>query len=221
MSSGPAVLVVAKAPVPGRVKTRLARAVGTECAARLAAAALLDTMSACVAAFGTARCHLALHGDLGASVAADELIRSARGWTVHAQLGTTFAARLVDAHHRVAAMAGGPVLQVGMDTPQLRAEHLLDAARHLTHPDAAVLGPAEDGGWWLLGVGGTHLLAHLEGVAMSTRHTGSQTRRALIRAGAHVGDTVRLRDVDEAEDAQVVAAAAPRTRFAAAWAARP
>ena len=56
----------------------------------------------------------------------------------------------------------------------------------LTGPDDAVLGPADDGGWWLLGVGGPHLLAHLAEVPMSTDETCARTREALRRAGAHV-----------------------------------
>ncbi len=211
------VLVVAKAPVVGAVKTRLGRVVGMERSARLAAAALLDTLAVCAAAYGVARCHLALEGDLAEAELGDELHDATSDWTVHRQRGDDFATRLVNAHHDAAAASGAPVVQVGMDTPHLDPVTLAEVGARLTHRDAAVLGPAHDGGWWLLGVGGPHLLGHLPQVPMSTDRTGELTRAALVRAGATVSDVESLRDVDEAEDAESVAAAAPHTRFARTW----
>lgn len=211
------VLVVAKAPVPGLVKTRLGRVVGMERAAELAAAALLDTLAVCVAAYGVARCHLALEGDLASGARAVELYEAVQGWTVHPQRGRDLATRLLHAHRDAASVSGAPVVQVGMDTPHLEARVLDDVASRLTHPDAAVIGPATDGGWWLLGVGGTHLLEHLAQVPMSTARTGELTQVALVRAGAQATIVQTLRDVDDVADAELVAAAAPETRFAKAW----
>lgn len=210
-------LVVAKAPVSGKVKTRLGREVGMEYAALLAAAALIDTVAACAAAFGAERCHLALDGVLAHGQLAHELLAETAGWTVHPQRGDGFAERLVHAHQDAAAFSGAPVVQVGMDTPHLDVGALVEAASLLTGPDEAVLGPAYDGGWWLLGVGGPHLVAHLHEVPMSTHETGELTRQALLRAGARVRDIGMLRDVDEVFDAECVAVAAPGTRFARSW----
>jgi glycosyltransferase A (GT-A) superfamily protein (DUF2064 family) len=208
---------VAKSPVAGMAKTRLGREIGMGRAADLAAAALLDTVHACAAAFGVERCHLALDGVLAHGARADALLDATADWTVHPQRGDGFAERLVQAHVDASAFSGAPVVQVGMDTPHLHAAALVEAASRLTSPDAAVLGPAYDGGWWLLGVGGPHLLAHLPEVPMSTARTGELTRRALVRAGARVSDIVTLRDVDEVADAESVAAVAPGTRFARSW----
>jgi glycosyltransferase A (GT-A) superfamily protein (DUF2064 family) len=213
-------LVVAKAPVPGEAKTRLGRVVGPELAADLAAAAWLDTIEACVSAFGVDRCHLALTGDLARAARTDELAAAIAGWTVHEQRGDDFAERLRHAHEDAAAAAGAPVVQVGMDTPQVEPRHLREVEALLAGADDAVLGPAEDGGWWLLGVGGPHLLEHLSDVPMSTADTGRLTQVALEKAGARVVPTVSLRDVDEPDDAEAVAALAPQTRFARAWRAR-
>jgi glycosyltransferase A (GT-A) superfamily protein (DUF2064 family) len=210
-------LVVAKAPVAGRVKTRLGQVVGMERAAGLAAAALLDTLSTCVEAYGVERCHLALDGDLKDAHHADELLEAVAGWSVHSQRGEGFAERLVHAHWTVAVASGAPVVQVGMDTPQLSVATLRSAAALLTARDQAVLGQAHDGGWWLMGLGGPHLLAHLGDVPMSTSETGELTRLALTRAGATVHETESLRDVDVLADAESVATAAPETRFARQW----
>ncbi len=210
-------LVVAKSPVAGKVKTRLGREIGMERAADLAAAALLDTVAACRAAFGPARCHLALDGVLAHGQRGEELLEATLDWTVHPQRGESFAERLLHAHEDSAAFSGAPVVQVGMDTPQLTVDHLVQAGSLLTSPSTAVLGPAEDGGWWLLGVGGPHLLRYLHEVPMSTSETGEQTREALVRAGAQVIDIVTMRDVDEVLDAEHVAASAPHTRFARSW----
>jgi uncharacterized protein len=212
----PVALVVAKAPVPGEAKTRLGKVVGPERAAELAAASLLDTLQACVEAVGVARCHLALAGDLATGARAEELTEATRGWTIHPQRGDGFAERLVRAHTD-AAVVGAPVVQIGMDTPQVEPGQLREAMTLLTTPDDAVLGPADDGGWWLLGVGGPHLLAHLAEVPMSTGQTCARTRVALARAGATTRDVGALRDIDEIADADAVAALAPSTRFAREW----
>ncbi len=210
-------LVVAKTPVSGTVKTRLGRVVGMERAAQLAAAALLDTMAVCAAAYGEGRCHLALEGDLAEAELSEDLLDAIARWTVHTQRGDDFAARLVNAHHDAAAASGAPVVQVGMDTPHLEEQTLTEVGSRLTHPDEAVIGPAVDGGWWLLGVGSPDLLSHLDRVPMSTHQTGDLTREALVRAGARVSTVETLRDVDEVTDAESVAAAAPGTRFARTW----
>jgi glycosyltransferase A (GT-A) superfamily protein (DUF2064 family) len=211
------VLVVAKSPIAGRVKTRLGRVVGMERSAQLAAAALLDTLAVCVAAYGIGRCHLALEGDLDEGVDADRLQEATRCWTIHRQRGDDFASRLVNAHEDVATASGAPVVQVGMDTPHLGQRTLQEAGALLTHRDAAVLGPAVDGGWWLLGVGGAHLVGELGQVPMSTTATGDLTRQALVRAGARVTEIETLRDVDEVGDAEAVAVAAPSSHFARAY----
>jgi glycosyltransferase A (GT-A) superfamily protein (DUF2064 family) len=209
-------LVVAKAPVAGRVKTRLGSDVGMERAARLAAAALVDTVRRCTDAFGAARCHLALAGRLEDTVDRAELETSLRGWTVHPQRGDGLAARLRHAHEDAAA-SGAPVVQVGMDTPQVRAEMLRDVAAGIADRRSAVLGPALDGGWWLLAVGSSELVAGLDEVPMSTAATAARTTAALRAAGARVRTTVPLRDVDTARDADLVASEAPHTRFAEVW----
>lgn len=189
-----------------------------ERAAQLAAAARLDTLSVCVLAYGVARCHVALEGDLADAELGAALLDATVAWTFHPQRGEGFAERLVNAHEDAAAASGAPVVQVGADTPHLDAHTLIEVGARLTHGDDAVLGPAYGGGWWLLGVGGPHLQRHLPGVFVSTGETGSLTRETLVRAAAPVTDVEMLRDVDELADAESVATSAPGTRFARAFA---
>ncbi len=213
------VLVMAKSPVAGRVKTRLGADIGHDAAARVASAALLDTLEAATAAAGAHGCHLALDGDLDDAVGADRLRAALTGWTVTPQRGEGFAERLVAAH----ADAGpGVVVQVGMDTPHVSADLLAAAAAPLraAHPAYdAVLGPADDGGWWVLARRDPSVAGVLADVEMSTARTGADTRDALVGAGWRVGTTVMLRDVDEVADADAVAALVPGSHFAEAWSA--
>jgi hypothetical protein len=210
------ILVVAKAPVPGLAKTRLGVHVGQQAAADLAAAALLDTLAAGAAAFGADRCHLALAGDLDDASRADEIRSALRSWRVFVQEGESLGARLAHAHGALAADAAGAVIQVGMDTPQLTPALLTEAADGL-RPGGGVIGPAEDGGWWLLGLSDPTAARVLSGVPMSTPHTGTHTRRSLVAAGVRLATCRTLRDVDTVADAARVAAEAPGTRFAETW----
>ena len=207
------VLVFAKAPVPGRVKTRLATTVGLDVAAELAAAALLDTVAAAEAAVGADRCLLALEGDLAASRRGDDLLRATAGWRTYPQRGDGLGERLAAAH----ADAGpGPVVQVGMDTPQVNAADLADLARRLDDAPA-VLAAAEDGGWWALGLSDPAGAAALADVPMSTSTTYNHTLRALEHAGLVVGKAPTAFDVDTAVEAAAVAEQWPGLRFSRRW----
>jgi rSAM/selenodomain-associated transferase 1 len=211
----PVVLVMAKAPVPGQVKTRLAATVGPAHAADLAAASLLDTIDVCEAAFRT--CHISLAGELGGATCGPLIAHRLAHWTVHPQAEGSLGDRLARAHHDTARSAEAPVVQIGMDTPQVSADHLLEVARALTGFDA-VLGPAVDGGWWVLGLRDPQHAQALADVPMSTPTTYRDTRAALERSGASVGRGGLLADVDTASDAEAVAALVGGSRFAAAWA---
>lgn len=213
----PSLLVLAKAPLPGRVKTRLGHEIGMPAAAKLAAAALADTLEACSATYGVNRCFLALDGSLADGTDGALLTGLLEGWQILPQRGRGLAERIVNAHADVGALVQGPVLQVGMDTPQLTPDLLKAAAAELETHDA-VLGPAEDGGWWVLGVRDTADVAAIADVPMSTPTTGKETRLALEVAGLRVGTTAVLRDVDTLADARAVAALMPDSRFARALA---
>jgi glycosyltransferase A (GT-A) superfamily protein (DUF2064 family) len=104
-----------------------------------------------------------------------------------------------------------------MDTPQLRAQDLHDTAAALADADA-VLGPAEDGGWWVLGLHAPSAANALRSVPMSEPTTYDDTRAALEGRGLRVASTTPMRDVDTRADADVVAGAHRDTEFARVWA---
>jgi rSAM/selenodomain-associated transferase 1 len=210
------VLVVAKAPVAGFAKTRLAPAVGARHAARLAAAALLDTVD-CVRAVPDVVPVCALTGDLEAAERSAELVTALSDYVVIPQRGADFADRLANAHADVAAhFPGAPVVQVGMDTPQLRPSLLTGALTQLAEVDA-VLGPAADGGWWALGLREPRDAHVLRSVPMSQADTGELTLFALRGLGLRVSHLPVMSDVDTVADAAGVAAQIPASRFAHAF----
>ena len=210
MSGGPraaaALLVIAKAPVAGRSKTRLCPPLSLEEAALLAEASLADTLHAVAAVEGHRRV-LALDGEPGDWLPPGLEVLPQRGEGLAARLGNAF------------ADVGQPALLVGMDTPQLTPDVLRASLHRLAGPGVeAVLGPARDGGYWSIGLADPDP-AVFAGVPMSTSQTCSAQRARLRELDRRVVDLPPLRDVDTYDDARAVAALAPRTRFAAALAA--
>jgi rSAM/selenodomain-associated transferase 1 len=212
-----ALVVLAKAPVPGAVKTRLCPPATPQQAAEIAAAALLDTLDA-VRAVPGGRVVVALAGRRRSAVRGAELAAALGGLTVLPQRGADLGQRIAGAHHDVAALLPGVAsLQIGMDTPQLDPAVLDDAAEQLRDDRVdALLGPAADGGWWALGLRDPRRAGLLRGIATSRDDTGERTAAALLGAGLRVRLLPELRDVDTADDALAVAADVPGSRFARA-----
>lgn len=210
-STAPALLVVAKAPVPGLAKTRVAAHVGDAAAADLAAAALLDTLDVVrdAASRLDAPVVVAMTGDLDAAARSADLRAALADVRVVEQRGDDFAERLVAAHHD--ADAGHGVVQIGMDTPHLVADDLVEAAEHVA-AGRQVLGPADDGGWWLLGLPHVDAVDPVVDVPMSTDRTAELTEAA-------VGPCTHLRpvlDMDTWDDATTIADTSPYIRLARA-----
>jgi glycosyltransferase A (GT-A) superfamily protein (DUF2064 family) len=205
------ILIVAKAPVPGHAKTRLGPQLTPQQAATLAAAALLDTLDAALAV-STASVVVALTGSLREAPAGRQIAMSLRGCRVIGQRGSTFGERLAHAHLDAAGPLG-PILQIGMDTPQVTPDLLRQSIFTLQDGVDAALGPAEDGGWWALALREARHARVLAGVPMSTPETHRHTASALSAAGLVIAPLPTLVDVDTAADAETVARSAPGTRF--------
>jgi uncharacterized protein len=202
---GPTLLVIAKSPAPGRVKTRLTPPCTPEQAAQLAGAALGDTLAAATRTRRAARRVLVLDGAPGAWLP--------RGLEVVPQRGDGLAARLAAAFQD----AAGPAFLIGMDTPQVTPE-LLDAGLAALERADAVFGAALDGGYWAIGLRRPDPEVFRD-VPMSEPSTGLAQRARLAALGLPTAILPPLHDVDTIADARAVATLAPRTRFAAALAA--
>jgi glycosyltransferase A (GT-A) superfamily protein (DUF2064 family) len=206
-------IVLAKSPVPGRVKTRLCPPATPRQAADLAAAALADTLAA-ARLVRAARVVVALDGEPDATLAV-----ALDGTTVIPQRGGPLGERIAAAHADVASLVPGAcTVQIGMDTPQCDPAVLgrcLDAVASPSGPDA-LLGPAADGGWWALGLRDPRHAELIRNVPTSRDDTGVRTRAALEAAGLRVAALPQLIDFDTMVDARAVARACPGSRFAAA-----
>jgi rSAM/selenodomain-associated transferase 1 len=202
------VVVIAKEPVPGRVKTRLTPPFTPVDAALLAEAALTDTLAA-VAATPVIRRVLALDGTPGDWLPAGFEVIPQRSGGLDERLAAAFA----DTHARLPL----PMVLVGMDTPQVTPGLLADAVGTLVSGEAdAVFGPAADGGFWLLGLRRPDR-SLLAGVPMSRPDTGRHQLDRLTSAGLRVAMMPELTDVDTFSEAELIAGTIPGSRFAAAF----
>ncbi|MDQ1631970.1 MAG: uncharacterized protein QOC80_1942 [Frankiaceae bacterium] len=229
-------LVLAKQPVPGRVKTRLSPPFTLTEAAELAEAALADTLASAedavrrLAGDGLrVEPWLVLDGHLPHPGPAWRILpQSVGGLDVRLAAAFDAAGQVdpADAHPRGRRV---PVVLIGMDTPQAPVATLCAAVRTVVAPRAsrglsrsmgeaggadACFGPAADGGWWLLGLRRPDPDLLLE-LPMSTSTTGAATLARLEAFGLTVRVLPELTDVDTAVDAASVAGIAPDSRFAA------
>lgn len=198
-----AVVVVAKHPAPGRVKTRLHPPLTLAAAAAVAAASLDDTL-ATLEDSGTRRI---LYTDT------EHPTPSAAGWELWRQPEGPLDERLAALLDRL----DEPMVLVGMDTPQL-GPAIRPVLRPWPDDVDAWFGPAIDGGFWALGVRRPDG-SLVRGIPMSRTDTGERTARRLASAGLRVRPLPTLRDIDGIADLVAVARAIPASRTAAAFAA--
>jgi rSAM/selenodomain-associated transferase 1 len=190
-----AVIVFAKAPVAGTVKTRLAGALGAAGAARLAAR-MLESTTACAleAALGPVEVCCAPDASHPAFTA---LARSTPPVALTAQGDGDLGRRMQRAFERALASQARAIV-IGTDAPALDAAYLRDAATALLAHDA-VIGPAVDGGYALIGLR-RPAAALFDGVEWSTPRVLAQTRERLGRLGWRWAELAPLHDIDEPAD---------------------
>ena len=202
-------VVIAKEPIPGQIKTRLCPPCTPEQAADIAEAGLADTLAA-VASTPASRRVVALEGRPGPWLP--------DGFDVVSQRGGGLGNRLFGAFEDCFHVSEEPVVLIGMDTPQVRPPQLLAVQTLLESTADAVVGLAPDGGYWVIGLRHLHPGA-FAGVPMGEDDTGSAQLTRLEECGYRVALTEELRDVDRAEDALAIAGQVPGSRFAVAVAA--
>lgn len=195
-----ALIVMAKAPIPGASKTRLCPPCTPEEAATLARAALEDTLGV-VAGTPGARRVVALEGPPGPWLPPR--------FEVFPQRGEDLAQRLTAAFEDV----GAPALAIAADIPQVTPGVLTRALALLRWRTEALLGPCPDGGYWAIGLRRVDRRV-FEGVTMSSTDTLHRQRDRLRRVGLRWRELPTLRDVDRFDDAIAVASTSPGSRFA-------
>jgi rSAM/selenodomain-associated transferase 1 len=190
------VVVFGREPVPGRVKSRLAVALGDSGAARVYAATLEHTLDIAVAS--GARVVLSL-----AEAPSNEFVRRIKvpveiqhGLDLGNRMDGAFARRFLEGERRVVV--------VGSDCPSITPQHLIQAASELSAVDA-VLGPAADGGYWLVAQRPPGL-ALFEGIPWSSQETLARTRERVIALGGTCSELEELVDIDTAADLERVLA---------------
>jgi glycosyltransferase A (GT-A) superfamily protein (DUF2064 family) len=200
------IVVLAKEPRLGRVKTRLQSRFSAEEAAQLAAASVRDTQRA-VRASRAPRRVLCWDGD--SSDFAD-------GFEVLPQRSGTLNDRLAGAFDDLGRDGPARMLLIGMDTPEVSSA-LLDT----DWDDCdAILGLSEDGGFWAIGLRTSDAVAGVfAGIEMSTGRTGSAQLARLLSLDRSVKLLPPLRDIDEPADAACVADRFPSLEFSRCYAA--
>lgn len=193
--------VFARWPRPGVVKTRLSPALPPELACALHVALVADTLATAAAA--GARESFVLWADAprgtvpGTRLEAPAGIVLPAGMRAGAQSGGTLGDRLDTAFDALLAARARAVV-IGTDCPGLRPRHLRDAFEALASNDA-VLGPARDGGYWLIGLR-VRAPALFEGVAWGTDAVLAQTLERAGRARLSVATLETLDDLDTPSD---------------------
>lgn len=193
------VVVFARAPVLGTVKSRLARALGHETALKLYRAMAERTVDALSENDVPWR--------LCVACTPDDRVAEVQEWfgsvdKVFAQGEGDLGERMKRAVKWALREPDAKVLLVGTDCPALDAERVHNALRALERYDA-VLGPARDGGYWLIGM--KRLLEVFDGVDWGSSRVTEQTRTALRRAGATWKELGEERDIDTVDDLEAVA----------------
>jgi rSAM/selenodomain-associated transferase 1 len=187
-------IIAAKEPQPGAVKTRLAASVGAEAALALYRCFLADTialaeaMPGCRPAFSF---HPPTAGEFFARLRPGALLLPQRG----AHLGE----RMLSAFEQAGAAGYDRCVLIGSDIPGLPAAHVAQAFAALDeHP--AVLGPSDDGGYYLLGLRAPEPALLHGGIAWSTPEVARQTRAAAEAAGIALASAPPWYDIDTADD---------------------
>jgi hypothetical protein len=190
MNEPVAVAVLAKAPLAGFAKTRLIPVLGAERAARLQARLIERAVAtACEAACGP----VTLWAAPDDAHPAFQAIRARRGIALARQGDGDLGARML------AATAGGPGLVIGTDCPALTSDHLRMAADILRGGADAVVIPAEDGGYVLIGTRRPQP-ALFDRMRWSTPEVMAETRTRLRALALSWREPATLWDVDVPDD---------------------
>ena len=194
-----ALAMMIKAPRPGASKTRLSPPLTPEEAAALSGCFLRDTtanIAAAARATAAPAAGVAVYTPTGMERAFDGLLPA--GFCMVAQRDGGFGERLVGAVEDLFAVGYGSVCLIDADSPTLPAASLAAAVHTLSQPgDRAVLGPSEDGGYYLIGIRKAHRRL-FENITWSTEHVARETLERAAEIGLNMVQLPAWYDVDDA-----------------------
>jgi len=191
----PVIAIMAKAPEPGHVKTRLCPPLSGETAAELARCFLLDTVER---VRGIERTRSAI---LYTPPEAQTFFAGvAPGYVLVPQSGGDLGARMASAFDVLLARGHSPVLVIGSDTPSLPRTVFHDALARFAEPEIdLVLGPSDDGGYYLIGLRARHPEL-FDAMPWSSDRVAQETVRRGEKAGLGIAVLPRWFDVDTPAD---------------------
>ncbi len=205
-----AVVVFARLPRRGRVKTRLIPALGATAALRLHEACLQSTARLVAGLPAGIEKRIYFTGTQPAATRAARRLRFPSALTVRTQRGRTLGGRLRRALTELLARGHECVVFLGSDSPTVPRARILQALRALRRAEV-VIGPARDGGYYLIGAR-TVLPEMFDGIAWGTSRTFAQTRARLRRARRKLALLPPWYDVDRPADVARLRAAVRRSR---------
>ncbi len=204
----PCLVVFAKRPQRGKVKTRIAATLGEQTAAELCQCALDDTLTLALSIADVARV-------ISYAPATEQARRyfesGAAGFTLMPQRGTTLGERLCDTFAQL-LKGHSPVVAIGSDSPDLPPALITRAFESLRDCTDVVIGPASDGGYYLIGMRSLHAVL-FERIDWSTGAVARQTRARALAAELRMVELPPWHDLDTVADLRaLVDPGAPLTR---------
>ena len=207
---GTALLFFVKYPAPGKVKSRLASELGAEWTTGLYRAFVEDILHTID---GTGiPCHVAVHSPNAGSSIENWLGRDRHYLP---QEGADLGERMANAFRAIFAAGAERAVLIGSDIPDLPASVLTDASNALESSDA-VVGPARDGGYYLIGFRKDRFLPEIfRGITWSRPDVFDRTRRIFQRSGTSLHVLSPWQDVDTIDDLRGLLLRNAGTAFAA------
>lgn len=190
-----ALIIFVRAPELGKVKTRIAATLGAEEALRIYQRLLQHTLSI------TQPLAIEKFVFYAGTIPAQDLWSDA-GYARFHQQGSDLGARMREAFRFLFGRQFEKVGIIGSDCYELTTAILEEAFRAVSE-DQVVLGPARDGGYYLLGLPGP-IPGLFSGIEWSTPHVFRTTKEKALAAGFGVHELALLSDVDEAADVPVI-----------------
>ena len=185
-----ALIVFARSPVAGQVKSRLTRLLSSQEAADLYRAFLVDSLAQYSSLEVDVRLYMADEGDPGVHL---------HGAQLKQQYGNGLGERMEHAFQETAAVGYKQMVIIGTDHPTLPSEFIMEAYEALSDVPAVCIGPASDGGYYLLGM--SPLICGLfDGIVFSKPNVLSLTLVRAHESGASVTQLPVWYDVDTPED---------------------